>query len=70
MAKTKKPTEELSWQCPVCGDIRYDRDYIPVPGYSDGDSSKLKIYQASSYFYCKGCTVHFSNPRLFNKIKK
>lgn len=67
MAKTKKDVAELKWQCPVCEDIRYSKEYIPVPGIDQDD--KPTIYQAGHHYECKGCSVKFGNPRLFNKLK-
>lgn len=67
MTKTKKPTKSLKWQCPVCGDIRYDKVTIPMTGYDQ--SGNATIYQGGQHYECRGCSVKFGSPRRFNKVK-
>ncbi len=74
MAKTKKPQSEIKWQCPVCGDIRYQKIAgIPVQGvYTDPEHEKFgqnKTILMGGYFSCRGCSVHFNSPTLFNKMR-
>ena len=64
MAKTKQ--ENPVWQCPVCGDIRYETvktEAVRVVGNS-GQLNYKGVEHA-----CRGCSVLFRNPYLFNKKK-
>jgi len=73
MAKTKKPPGEIKWQCPICGDIRYEKVAgIPVVGkYTDPDHPKFgeeKAILMGGHFTCKGCSVRFGNPAGFSNV--
>lgn len=66
------------WVCPICGSNAYQRyGGVSLPAIRIDESAKPPKYKNISYkmgthFMCKGCSVFFSNPRIFNDehIKK
>jgi len=62
MAKTKQ--ENPKWQCPICGDIRYETVKTEARRMV-GESGQLN-YKGIQHA-CRGCSVLFRNPHLFNK---
>lgn len=65
--------EKNTWVCPVCGNRAYQRYggvYVPAVEYYNGGKSKREILKkVGQHFMCKGCSVHFSNPKIFNAEK-
>ena len=57
--KIKNP----KWQCRVCGDARYQ--VIKREPVSDPDTGKTKWLPR--VHICRGCSVMFQDPHLFNK---
>lgn len=47
------------WQCRVCGDIRYETI----------ESEKTVTGWKGKLHRCKGCSVVFTDPHLFHKLK-
>ena len=52
------------WKCPICNDIRYETVQSEKVKTVDG-----KIAFVGRKHYCKGCSVLFRDPYLFNKEK-
>ena len=64
--------DKPKWQCPICGDKRYQKYGgldIPVIKITKGKSVPTTAH-LGQHFMCKGCSVFFSNPRLFNTWAK
>lgn len=63
------------WTCPVCRGNAYQRfGGITLPAHKielDATTNKEKrnliLFKTGTHFMCKGCSVFFSNPNLFNK---
>ncbi len=61
MSDNKKET----WECPICGDQRYQK-YGGTPVTGKNQDGIVTTVHYGRHFMCKGCSVFFSNPRLFN----
>jgi len=63
--------KEVKWQCPVCGDKRYQKyggvtvPAISIDSFNSTGTPNTSVHMGQ-HFMCKGCSVFFSNPRLFN----
>lgn len=64
----------MKWICPICGNNAYQRfGGITLPAIKVDESQSPPKHEKTSYkmgqhFMCKGCSVFFSNPKLFNKV--
>ena len=61
--------EKKTWECPVCHSNAYQRyGAVPLPAKKiDGRGNETETtVKFGGYFQCKGCSLHFSNPNLFN----
>ena len=62
------------WICPICGSNAYQRfGGVTLPAIKVDESQSPPKHEKTSYkmgqhFMCKGCSVFFSNPKLFNKV--
>lgn len=61
--------DNFTWECPICGNHAYQK----YGGHtekgirmSNGVVSEVSIVMGR-HFCCKGCSIFFSNPRIFNK---
>ena len=63
----------MKWSCPICGGRAYQRYggvYVPAIRFdSSGNQVEETVRKINQHFMCKGCSVHFSNPKLFNGEK-
>lgn len=61
-----------TWECPICGSNAYQRyGGVKVPAIRVDESTVPPTQTQTSmvtgkHFMCKGCSVHFGNPNLFN----
>lgn len=58
------------WKCLVCGHDSYQRYKIVAEGKKINEDSEEKTIFKLSQFYCKGCSVVFQNPYLFNRLRE
>lgn len=70
--------DKVKWQCPICDCTAYQRfGGVPLPAIKiskvGGNSGKSKeetreptTLRLGTHFMCRGCSVFFSNPRLFH----
>ncbi len=66
-----------TWICPICGCNAYQRyggTTLPAVkiSYDEELSEEIKTqtsFRFGTHFMCKGCSVFFSNPKLFRKKK-
>ena len=61
------------WNCPVCNNKAYQRYggvSVPASKIEEVGQDKTEITRVhvkiGKHFICRGCSVHFSNPTLFN----
>ena len=73
----EETTETTKWLCPVCGCPAYQRfggnlvNAIKVTEQEDGSEVREPTtVRMGRHFMCKGCSVHFSNPKLFSRKKR
>lgn len=66
---------EVKWRCPICKGRAYQKygGYTaPAKRYSQNDDGEEIVVETTvhmgTHFMCKGCSVFFSNPRLFNDV--
>lgn len=65
----------MTWICPICGCNAYQRyggvNLPAVKIYVDEITGEEKRQSTSlrlgTHFMCKGCSVFFGNPNLFNR---
>lgn len=64
------------WECPVCGSRAYQRyGSITIPAVKflkNKDDKEIRVdtqMKTGQHFMCKGCSVFFGNPRIFNRNK-
>ena len=58
--------DENKWVCPICMSRAYQNWGAKMERVTklDGETSYRKM---GGNFMCKGCSVFFNNPRIFNK---
>ena len=70
----------MKWQCPICLCKAYQREggvKLPVDKYETKSIDEVPIgcnlivkkrstYTFNKHFRCRGCSVYFDNPKLFN----
>ena len=54
------------WVCPLCSCRAYQKYGGHLELVENLDTGEKKYRKMGEHFMCKGCTVHFSNPRSFN----
>jgi len=68
--------KKVKWQCPICRSRAYQRyGGVTVPavrfykGAGNEERRQPTTMRMGQHFMCKGCTVFFSNPKLFNLVE-
>ena len=55
------------WTCPICGSRAYQKWGGKMERVSVGNSESPEYRKMGTHYMCKGCSVFFNNPRIFNK---
>ena len=72
MSQETQDRSKDKWQCPVCLSRAYQRvrdkaePAKAVSGSGPSERSEKITYRMTKHFFCKGCSVMFNNPNLFN----
>ena len=64
--------ENETWECPMCGSNAYQRYggiRVPATQYSKNGEPTQIHKMINQHFMCKGCSIFFGNPKLFNAKK-
>lgn len=66
---------QKTWECPICGGNAYQKyGGFTAPArrikMNEGGQEEIVLttVHMGTHFMCKGCSVFFSNPYLFNKL--
>lgn len=65
--------DKVTWECPICGCNAYQRyggtvhaaRKITKDGENGEERSVPTSLRLGTHFMCRGCSVFFSNPKLF-----
>lgn len=66
--------DKIKWQCPICDCEAYQKfGGVPLPAIKIREIDKFgpvkmgkTTIRFGTHFMCRGCSVFFSNPKLFN----